>query len=332
MDLTLLLETLTAATERRAELLTALTAEGTDCVRLLHGAVEGLPGTAVDRYGPVLLVQTWRETLPEGALPALEQWAQETLGLDLVAVHNHRADRREPAPHRELPDPPLGHELGLTYDVSPRHRGDDPLLFLDMRAGRRQVKAAAEGRSVLNFFAYTCGLGQAAAAGGATEVLNVDFARSALEVGEQNAARNQLTEGFSTLQEDFFPVARQLSGLGMRDRRGGRQPRYQRMAARSYDLVLLDPPRWAKSRFGAVDVVRDYASLFKPALLCASEGGAVLATNHVAHVDEDEWVAGLRRSAEKAGRPLRDLTLVRPEADFPSPDQRWPLKMAWCEV
>ena len=61
-----------AAIERRQALLARLTSEGTDCVRLLHGVVEGAPGVTIDRYGPILLVQTWREPLAEGGLDALD--------------------------------------------------------------------------------------------------------------------------------------------------------------------------------------------------------------------------------------------------------------------
>ena len=73
--------------------------------------------------------------------------------------------------------------------------------------------------------------------------------------------------------------------------------------------------------------MRDYPSLFKPALLTLSPGGAILATNHVPEVDLDEWIAVLKRTAEKAGRPLTDVDVIAPESDFPSPDGRPPLKI-----
>ena len=77
-----------------------------------------------------------------------------------------------------------------------------------------------------------------------------------------------------------------------------------------------------------MDPVRDYPSLFKPALLATAPGGAVLATNHVSKVERDTWLEQLRRCAAKAGRPLRSLQPIQPEADFPSPDGNPPLKMA----
>jgi 23S rRNA (cytosine1962-C5)-methyltransferase len=326
-----------AAVDRRRSLLERLTAEGTDCVRLLHGIVEGAPGIAVDRYGPVLLVQTWREPLADGELDALTAIASDAVGVPLAPCWNHRGEgpggsaRADP-----VLDAPIGHELGIAYDVRPRHRGQDPLLFLDLRAGRRWVKDHARDRRVLNLFAYTCGIGVAALAGGAREVVNVDFARSALAVGETNAARliadpDERAARFTTITDDVIPVVRQFAGLGM-PTRGKRARPYTRRAPRQFDLVVLDPPRWAKGDYGAVDVVRDYASLFKPALLATAPGGTVLATNHVPEVVREDWLASLERCAAKAGRPLVALETIVPEDDFPSLDGRHPLKIALATV
>ena len=273
-----------------------------------------------------------------GALASLHRVASDALGVDLLPVWNHRGGDGDfaeqhavdlPA-HDPASDEPafVGREQRLRYDVHPRSRGQDPLLFLDFRAGRRRVRDRARGGTVLNLFAYTCGVGVAALAGGAEQVLNVDFAASALQVGERNARLNHLHGmRFQTLCEDAIPVLRQLSGLGVKGR--ARQRQYTRLEPRRFDLVVLDPPPFAKSAFGAVDVVRDYQSLFKPALLCAAPGGRLLATNNVASVDWEPWVDALRRCATKAGRPLADLERALPDEDFPSPDGRPPLKMAW---
>jgi 23S rRNA (cytosine1962-C5)-methyltransferase len=182
----------------------------------------------------------------------------------------------------------------------------------------------------LNLFAYTCGMGVAAAAGGG-RCLNVDFARSALDVGETNARLNGLTDRFDTLCEDALPVMRLLAGLPVKQRRGKRRP-VPDVAARTFDLVLLDPPRWATSPWGAVDVVRDYPSLLKPALLATRPGGRLLVTNHVASVALDDWLDVVRRCGAKAGRPVVDLEVLQPEADVPSPDGRPPLKIAILSV
>ena len=97
-------------------------------------------------------------------------------------------------------------------------------------------------------------------------------------------------------------------------------------------MVVLDPPTWATTAYGAVDLVRDYQSLFKPSLLATAPGGKLLATNHVSTVELDGWLDALERCAKKAGRPLAALDVLAPEADFPSPDGRHPLKMVIAEV
>lgn len=291
-------------------------------MRLLHGVAEGWPGVAVDRYGSVLLVQTWREPLEPGMLDALA----EVVPWDLVPVWNHRGGGGSPGP---TPDEVIGTERGIRFDVRPRHRGSDPLLFLDFRVARDFARRESAGKSVLNLFAYTCGMGVAAACGGARRVLNVDFAESSLAVGRRNAELNAVQ--MEVHEDDVFPAVRQLAGLGVGGRKG-RRPRFRRLPAEGFDLVVLDPPRWARSAWGAVDVVRDYPSLFKPALLATAPGGRVLATNHVPTVALDDWLSVLRRTATKAGRPLSSIDILEPEADFPSFDGRPPLKIAVCSV
>jgi 23S rRNA (cytosine1962-C5)-methyltransferase len=68
--------------------------------------------------------------------------------------------------------------------------------------------------------------------------------------------------------------------------------------------------------------------VFKPALLCAAEGGTMICCNNVAQVEREPWLAQLERSARKAGRPIREAEWIAPEGDFPSHDGRPPLKVA----
>jgi 23S rRNA (cytosine1962-C5)-methyltransferase len=328
-----------AALDRRAALLDALTAEGTDSYRLFHGIAEGAPGVTIDRYGPVLLVQTFRDPLDSGELERIVEAVAPRLRFEPLVVWNHRGGglggargfERWHTP-ADLPDEIIAHERGLGFDARPRHRGQDPLWFLDLRAGRRQIAAwcaARESSSVLNLFAYTCGVGLVAAAAGAAPVWNVDFAASALDVGRRNAARLGVDQRL--VCGDCFAVARQLAGLPVGGRYG-RRPEFAKLAPQHFDLVVLDPPRWAKSPFGVVDLVHDYPGVFKPALLATRDGGRMLVTNNVAEVDREAWLELLHRVAAKAGRRLHDLEVIIPDADFPSFDDRPPLKMAWFRV
>lgn len=250
--------------------------------------------------------------------------------------------------------PMLVQEHGLLFE-SALHAGRDPGIYLDFRAGRRWVReevaaraAAGESVDVLNLFAYTCTAGVCAAAAGARVATNVDVSRTSLDAGARNAGRNGLPEGrVENLVGDVLPVTRALAGLPVAaDRRRTQRSRARRHAPaaaalparRQYHVAVLDPPTFASSPFGAVDIVRDYQSLLKPALLALAEGGALLATNHAADVELDAWLDACERCARKAGRPLACAPeVVEPDSDFPPAPSARPgdahlLKMAVLRV
>jgi len=327
-------QALRAALDHRQDLLVELHQQGTDCYRLFHGSQEGAGGLTIDRYGPQLLVQSFHQTLERDALLQLHETVQQQLGLDTLLVYNDRSrgnsriDREDSvyrAEEEALKDL-VGHEWGLNYRVRGRHAGQDPLLFLDLRNARGWVKAHSAGKSVLNLFAYTCGVGLSAAAGGAREVCNLDFAEGNLAVGRENGQLNPQLPAMQFVQSDYFPAIRQLAGLPISQRRGQKLPSYPRLEQRQYDLVLLDPPAWAKSAFGTVDLLRDYQSLLKPALLATADNGVLICCNNLAKVTLDDWREQVLRCAEKAGRPVREWQVLTPARDFPSKDQQPPLK------
>jgi 23S rRNA (cytosine1962-C5)-methyltransferase len=317
-------ELIASALARRAALRVELAAEATDAYRLFHGIAEGWPGLSVDRYGPLVLAQEFREPLSATARAAVRE-ALEPLLSEVGATLAFRA-RYRGAPTLAPTEPLACREFGATFRVAAQHRGLDPWLFLDFRCVRRWLREHAAGRSVLNLFAYTCTVGVAAARAGAREVVNVDFAASNLDVGRANAQLNGVADRMQFVQENCLPVLRQLAGQSVH--RPGVRLRYTKVAPRQFDLVVLDPPPFAKTPFGAIDSKHDYASLFKPALLCLAPGGTVIAANNRADVSWAEFEQRLRRSAEKAGRPLRELQRLLPEADFPSFDGEPPLKVA----
>lgn len=320
------------ASDNRVELLQQLVAENTNCYRLFHGTNEGLAGLTIDRYGPQLLVQTFHEALADADLDVIQQHYADQFSVEEFVYNDRSAKNSRRADESDKRSKPLvGQELGVNYRVKGKHAGQDPFLFLDMRVGRRFVLANAENKSVLNLFSYTCGVGICAAVAGASEVCNVDFAKRNLEIGQDNAQLNDLPEQqISFIQSDFFTAAKQLAGIPVKQRvRRGQKPRqFPRMEEKQFDLVYLDPPRWAKSHFGTVDLIRDYPSVLKPSLLATKEGGTLVCTNNVAKVPLDEWLDVIKRCANKAGRPVQDIELLEPETDFPSPDAQYPLKIA----
>jgi 23S rRNA (cytosine1962-C5)-methyltransferase len=327
-------QALRVALDNRQSLLAELHALGTDCYRLFHGSQEGASGLTIDRYGPQLLIQSFHNSLDRESLLAAHAQVNSQLGLDTLLVYNDRSqgnsriDRNDSvykADDTALQDM-IGHEWGLNYRVRGRHAGQDPLLFLDLRNARGWVKDHSAGKSVLNLFAYTCGVGLSAAAGGASEVCNLDFAEGNLAVGRENGLLNPQLQAMEFIQSDYFPAIRQLAGLPIAARRGHKLPDYPRLEQRQYDLVLLDPPAWAKSAFGTVDLLRDYQSLLKPAILTTAENGVLICCNNLAKVSLEDWRDQVLRCATKIGRPVRESQVLTPGADFPSMDQQPPLK------
>ncbi|RMO87207.1 putative SAM-dependent methyltransferase [Pseudomonas syringae pv. philadelphi] len=327
-------QALSVALDNRESLLAELHRQGTDCYRLFHGSQEGASGLTIDRYGPQLLVQSFHTRLERDALLELHAQVNVRLCLETLLVYNDRSqgnsrvDRQDAiykADEAALADH-VGHEWGLNYRVRGRHAGQDPLLFLDLRNTRGWVKQHSAGKSVLNLFAYTCGVGLSAAAGGASEVCNLDFAEGNLAVGRENGALNPQLPAMQFIQSDYFPAIRQLAGLPVAARRSQKLPSHVKLDQRQYDLVLLDPPAWAKSAFGTVDLLRDYQSLLKPALLTTADDGVLICCNNLAKVSMQDWREQVLRCASKAGRPVRDWQMMQPAADFPSKDGQPPLK------
>ena len=323
---------LTQAISQRAEFLSNAELNNTDCFRIFHGTVEGENGLNIDRYGDAWLIQTFHQTLTE------EQLAQITSLLtkqqDLPVIYNDRAKRNSriennlQSEHHEFAcSEQVIQENGIKFTSKLRHEGQDPLLFLDMRVGREFVRANSQDKTVLNLFSYTCGIGTAAAMGGSSRVVNVDFSSFALAAGKKNAELNDVAEVCEFIQSDAFPALRQLAGLKVGGRRGQKLSKYPKLPATQFDLVFLDPPRFAKSPFGTVDLINDYQGLFKPAMLSTKTGGTIVCCNNVAKVERDAWLNSLVRCVEKQGRKVTSLQWIHCHEDFPSFDDNHPLKM-----
>ncbi|MGK0273321.1 MAG: 23S rRNA (cytosine1962-C5)-methyltransferase [Cocleimonas sp.] len=302
----------------------------TDCFRVFHGTVEGINGLNIDRYGDAWLIQTFHQTLTEEELEVIHKGLLAVANLPIV--YNDRSNRNSRILNKldaKTEDYARSEQMitenGILYTSKLRHEGQDPLLFLDMRIGREFVKANSHKKSVLNLFAYTCGIGTAAAVGGAKRVVNVDFSSFALAAGRKNAELNGVESVCQFIHSDAFPALRQLAGLKVNSRK--KLPDYPRMSASQFDIVFLDPPRFAKSAFGTVDLINDYQSLFKPAVLATKSGGRVIACNNVAKVDSETWFNSLVRCVEKQGRSVSDSTWLDCHHDFPSFDGNHPLKI-----
>ncbi|MFT3857663.1 MAG: class I SAM-dependent methyltransferase [Aquabacterium sp.] len=242
----------------------------TDAQRLFHGRGGLYPGCeawTLDFHPPVWLLTSYQPVTDDALAPiqaALQQrW--QTLRPDapfnLVFQHRDevRADTRLLA--GAVPDPHVVSEAGARFKVH-LMRGFNHGLFLDMAEGRRWLRAHAAahpGIKVLNLFAYTCAFSVVALQAGAGQVINVDMASGALNIGKQNHQLNGLTKDASFLPHDIFSSWGKIG-------RGG-----------PYDVIVMDPPTYQKGSFVAE---KDYARLMRrlPDLL-APGGHALLCLN-----------------------------------------------------
>ncbi|WP_394129480.1 class I SAM-dependent rRNA methyltransferase [Shewanella maritima] len=327
-----LLSHLEQAITTRQQFMSRAEQTSTDCYRLFHGTVEGEKGLNIDRYGDAWLIQSFHQSLTDEEISLLRKRLQQINDFPVVyndrsqghsRINNSLADSSQQFAQSEQ----TMAENGILFTSKLRHEGQDPLLFLDMRIGREYMRAHASDKTVLNLFSYTCGIGTAAAVGGAKRVVNVDFSSFALEAGRKNAQLNNVENTCEFIQSDAFPALRQLAGLKVGGRRNQRLPKYPKLPATQFDLVFLDPPRYAKSPFGIVDLINDYQSLFKPAVLATAECGTVVCCNNVAKVDKQEWYQQLVRCVEKQGRKVVQSQWLDCHKDFPSFDNNHPLKI-----
>jgi 23S rRNA (cytosine1962-C5)-methyltransferase len=222
-----------------------------DAFRLIHAESDGLPGLIVDRYADTLVVQFltagaefWRETLADLLL--------ELTGLTRIYERSD-ADVREleGLPLRVGPlrgtinQPPLTireHNLLFKVDIAQGHKTG---FYLDQRPNRLRVRELAEGRDVLDCFCYTGGFTVNALAGGAKSALSVDSSAEALALCRENVALNSLlVSHHSVLEGDVFQLLRKFRDEG-----------------RSFDLIILDPPKFAPTAAQVEKAARGYKDI-----------------------------------------------------------------------
>jgi len=234
--------------------------------RLIHGESDGLPGFVADRYQDVVVVQIlaagaerWREPVFDALAEATGCAAiYERSNVDVRALEG-MAPREGPV-RGAMPPRVVMVEDGLRFVVDVAH-GQKTGFYLDQRNNRRRVRALAGERDVLNCFCYTGGFTVAALAGSAKSVLSIDSSAEALSLGRENVAANDFDSARTEWRDaDVFAELRKL-----------------RDAARSFDLIVLDPPKFAPTAQHAEKATRAYKDINLLALKLLRPGG-LLAT------------------------------------------------------
>ena len=279
----------------------------TNCYRLVHGEGDGLPGLIIDYYDGVCVLQAHSvgmfkakgaicEALKEvygDALKAVYDKSSGTApfkaGLDLVDGYLYRAPGFES-------DETVVLENGNKFYVN-WNEGQKTGFFLDQRENRAAVGRLAKGRNVLNLFCYTGGFSIYALSGGALHVDSVDSSRKAMEMVDRNVALN----GFDpSMHTSFCADAIEF----LRDVPEGK-----------YDLMIVDPPAFAKHRGALKNALRAYQRLNAAAIAKVAPGGFVFTFSCSQVVDKEAFALAVFSAAAQTGRSVRILDRLNQPAD-----------------
>ena len=293
------------AVERRQALPELAGQEG---LRLLHAESDGLPGVIADQYGDTVVLQL----TSAGA----EKWRSAIVGALQKATGCARIFERSDSEVRRLEglEPVTGWLLGeapktplvidengvrLGVDIAGGHKTG---FYLDQRENRLLLRTLAAGKSVLNCFCYTGGFSLQALAGGASEVLSIDSSEPALVQAEANLALNPdlPAERAQWLETDVFQALRDF-----------------RKEGRLFDIVVLDPPKFAPSAAHAERAARAYKDVNLFGFRMLKPGGLLMTYSCSGGVGLEMFQKIIADAAHDAGREARIVRRLAGSADHP---------------
>ena len=278
----------------------------TTCYRLIHGEGDSLPGLVIDIYGTTAVVQCHSVGMYRSRMQIAEA-LREVYGERLAAVYDKSS---QTVPYKAGLNAVDGYLMGKvaapTQEVSENgHRflvnweeGQKTGFFLDQRCNRELVERYAAGRTVLNTFCYTGGFSVYAAAGGAKEVCSVDASERAVQLADENMRLN-FGDSFPhmTLACDAVEYLKQIG-----DR---------------YDLIILDPPAFAKHHKVLGNAMQGYKRLNARALSQIRPGGILFTFSCSQAVTKELFRTTVFSAAAIAGRNVRILHQLTQPADHP---------------
>ena len=283
----------------------ALTVGVTDGLRLVHGESDGLPGIVADRYSDTVVVQL----LSTGAERWRDMIADALAGLSGVV----RVIERSDADVRALEGlesrsgllrgavavgPLIVSEHGLRFSVDAEH-GHKTGFYLDQRDNRLAMRNMARGKTVLDCFCYTGGFALNAMAGGAAAVMAIDSSGPALQAARANADLNQLNS-VEWLEADVFKTLRAF-----------------RDAGRTFDLIVLDPPKLAPTAAHAEKAARAYKDINLLGFKLLNPGGMLMTYSCSGGISPDLYQKIVAGAALDAGVDARIERWLHGAADHP---------------
>lgn len=280
-------------------------AQDVSAYRWLYGESDGLPGVVVDLYGDVETGEQWAVLRTySDSVERLKAWVVDAL-VEIAPLSGviERGGSEPALLHgRRPPDEIVMAEHGARYEVD-LLRGQKTGFFLDQRENRRTVGAWSRGRRVLNLFAYTGGFSVMAALGGAAHVTSVDSAAPAMAAAERNFRRNGIEpSAHEFIVADCFDLLEKVHAEGRR-----------------FDLIVVDPPSFARSKAQLDGALHAYRRLNTLAMRCLAEDGLLASSSCTSQVSPKAFREMLADAAVDAKRRLLILHEAGQPLDHPVP-------------
>lgn len=294
---------LTSALELRRAL--SLARPDNNAYRLVHGEGDFLPGLVVDIYGPTAVIQAHSP----GMHYARMQVAEALVELPGLGVRNVYYKSETTLPYKAHLDPQNTYltgnyetstatENGLQFNID-WLRGQKTGFFLDQRDNRDLLGRYSRGRKVLNMFCYTGGFSVYALRGGAEAVHSVDSSEKAITLTDANVELNfPGTDRHRSFAEDAFKYL-------------------DNMQSGEYDLIILDPPAFAKHRSALRNALRGYQRLNAKAFEKIAPGGILFTFSCSQAVTREQFRLAVFSAAAQSKRRIRILNQLTQPADHP---------------
>ncbi|MGE4319417.1 MAG: class I SAM-dependent rRNA methyltransferase [Deferribacterales bacterium] len=281
--------------------------ESTTGYRLIHGENDGLPGLVADVYGAVLVIKldtaAWIRHLNIIKAIMTELTAPETIVLRLSRTIEDTPETYDGQIiyGKDITKPVVFSENGILFEADPVN-GQKTGFFLDQRENRALVKTLCRGKDVLNVFSYNGGFSLYAASGGAKSVISLDIAREALTASERNFALNPSLSKcrHEILCGDAFEHMKLLADRG-----------------RKFDVVIVDPPSFARKQQDVPQALKAYEKLAKLAVSLTAKGGMMACASCSARVPAEDFFDTVLKAVKKSGRNHKETDRTQHASDHP---------------
>ncbi len=284
-------------------------AADSDAMRLVYAEADFLPGLIVDRYGKTIVIQA----LTAG-IDKVKNMIAEII--DSILKPGAIYEKSDPDIRALEGLPPLSGPLsggsvpasgdivitenGIRYIVDPVH-GQKTGFYLDQRDNRMILSSYASGREVLDCFCYTGGFTLAALKGGAASAVSVDTSEEALEALKKNLLNNNIPAGrCQALREDAFTLLRKYRDEG-----------------RLFDMIVLDPPKFAPSRKHRDKAMRAYKDINLLAMKALRPGGLLATFSCSGGISSADFKMALGWASIDAGREVQAVRTLTQAPDHP---------------